>query len=43
VRELLRYVRIMDARDPSYATPWPGHPPTEKCGRVPPVIGRHPF
>lgn len=30
VRELLRYARITDARDPSYATPWPGHPATEK-------------
>ena len=28
VRELLRYARIVDGRDPSYAVPWPDHPPT---------------
>ncbi|MGZ4485030.1 MAG: lanthionine synthetase LanC family protein [Nocardioidaceae bacterium] len=27
VRELLRYARICDGRDPSYAVQWPDHPP----------------
>ena len=27
VRELLRHVRIVDGRDPSYAVAWPDHPP----------------
>ncbi len=27
VRELLRYARIIDGRDPSYAVPWPDQPP----------------
>jgi hypothetical protein len=30
VRELLRYARIMEGRDSSYAVPWPDHPPADK-------------
>jgi hypothetical protein len=27
LRELLRYARIQDRRDPAYAVTWPDHPP----------------
>jgi hypothetical protein len=27
IRELLRYARIHDGQDPSYAVNWPDHPP----------------
>lgn len=34
VRELLRYTRIMEGRDPSYAIQWPDHPQANKEGRL---------
>lgn len=30
IRELLRYVRISDGRQPGYAVQWPGHPSAER-------------
>jgi hypothetical protein len=35
VRELLRYARIQEGRDPGYAIAWPDHPPA-----IPAVISR---
>ncbi len=35
VRELLRYARIQECRDPGYAITWPDHPPA-----IPAVISR---
>jgi hypothetical protein len=27
IRELLRYARVQEGRDPGYAVTWPDHPP----------------
>jgi hypothetical protein len=35
VRELLRYARIQEGRDPGYTIAWPDHPPA-----IPAVISR---
>ena len=35
IRELLRYVRITEGRDPSYAVQWPDHPPAVGSSRHP--------
>jgi len=32
IRELLRYLRLRDQTPPTYATPWPDHPPTAAPG-----------
>ena len=33
IRELLRYARIQEGRDPGYAIAWPDHPPAILPGR----------
>jgi len=34
IRELLRYARLCDQRDPSYAVAWPDHPPAARSVNV---------
>ena len=34
IRELLRYARIRDGRDPGYAIAWPDHPPAIPAGHL---------
>ena len=34
IRELLRYARIKEGRDPGYAVAWPDHPPAFPAGRA---------